>query len=207
MKKIALLLLCMIGLSAAAQVTFKPGIRAGVNFANITDSESDTRTDFYAGAFGAIKLSKFYTLQPEITYSRQGANNLNLYSYDYNTGNNVQYKNDVEIEYISLGLINKFTLNNAFNIHVGPYLDIQTGSNIRTDSDADTGIMAGIGYTLPFGLTVEARVKQGIIDIAGNDYYYDYIYDYSNSDDYNTNFVFQLGLSYSFDFKATGATN
>ncbi|MEZ0130174.1 hypothetical protein AB9T88_10605 [Flavobacterium sp. LBUM151] len=55
-----------------AQVTFRPGIQAGINISKITDSGLDSKTDFYIGAFGALKLSKFYTLQPEITYSKQG---------------------------------------------------------------------------------------------------------------------------------------
>lgn len=197
MKKITLLLLCLTGFfTANAQVTFKPGIRAGVNFATLTQTEFDTRTDFYVGGFGAIKFTRFYTLQPEINYSRQGAGE-GSYFDDFNN-NNVNF-DKVELNYLSLGLVNRFTFNDQFDVHFGPTFDIQTSSNVRTNSDVDLGLTAGIGYTLPFGLTIEARVKKGIIDVLESDYYYDGWY----VDDYNTNFLFQVGLSYSFSAKGT----
>lgn len=203
MKKITLLLLCMIGFSAAAQVTFRPGIRAGVNFSSISNANSDMRQDFYVGGFGAIKFTKFYTLQPELTYSRQGADNADLYMYDSNAGMDVVYKKDIEVQYFSIGVINKITLSNSFNIHAGAFLDFETGSNINTYNEGDFGLTAGIGYTLPFGLTIEGRVKQGIIDIIESED--DFLYIFPEND--NRNFTVQLGLSYAFDFKATGATN
>jgi hypothetical protein len=203
MKKITLLLLCMIGISAAAQVTFKPGIRAGVNFSSISDANADMRQDFYVGGFGAIKFTRFYTLQPELTYARQGADNADMYMYDSNAGMDVVYKKDIEIQYFSVGVINKITLSNSFNIHAGASLDFETGSNINSYNEADFSLTAGLGYTLPFGLTIEARVKQGVIDVLESED--DFFYIYSNDD--NRNFSLQLGLSYAFDFKATGATN
>jgi hypothetical protein len=121
--------------------------------------------------------------------------------YDGNTGTSVPFKGNIEIQYLSFGLINKFTLNNAFNIHVGPFLDFEMGGNTYTNSDVDTGIMAGIGYTLPGGLAIEARVKKGIVDVLETDNYNDFYY----TDDYNTNFMFQVGLSYTFG-KITGTT-
>lgn len=203
MKKITLLLLCFIGFSAAAQVTFKPGIRAGASFSSISDANADLRQDFYVGGFGAIKFTRFYTLQPELTYARQGANNADMYMYDSNAGMDVVYKKDIEIQYFSVGVINKITLSNSFNVHAGASLDFETGSNINSYNEVDFSLTAGIGYTLPFGLTIEARVKQGIIDVLESED--DFFYIYSNND--NRNFSLQLGLSYAFDFKATGATN
>lgn len=200
MKKLTLLLLCFVGFAASAQVTFKPGIRAGANLSRLTQSDFDTRTDFYVGGFGAIKFTRFYTLQPELTYSRQGGKGEGSF-YDWNTGVSTSYKGDIEIQYLSFGLTNKFTFNDAINIHVGPFFDFETGSNVNTNAEVDMGIMAGVGYTLPFGLTIEARVKKGLIDVLESDDYDDFYF----TDDYNTNFMFQLGLSYSFDM-ITGTT-
>lgn len=199
MKKITLLaVLCFSGFFAAnAQVTFKPGIRAGVNFSKITQTDFDTKTDFYVGGFGELKLTRFYVLQPEITYSRQGASNGSY--FDYNTNTEIKLNGDIEVNYVSFAVINKFTFNDQFNVHVGPTLDFETDSNVRTNSDVDLAFTAGLGYTLPFGLTIEARVKKGIVDVIESDNYY-----YGNfMEDYNTNFLFQLGLSYSFDVKGT----
>ena len=202
MKKITLLLLCFVGFAASAQVTFRPGIRAGVNFSNISHTNSVMRPDFYVGGTGAIKFTRFFTLQPELTYSRQGANNADMYMYNPNTGSDMIYKKDLEVQYLSFGLLSKITLTDSFNVHAGPFFDFETGSNFNSYNEVDMGITAGIGYTLPFGLTIEGRVKKGIIDIVESDDDFFFFSDNSN----NTNFTVQVGLAYSFDFKATGAT-
>lgn len=203
MKKITLLLLCFVGFAASAQVTFKPGIRAGINFSTISHTNADMRQDFYVGGIGAIKFTKFFTLQPELTYSRQGADNADMRMYDPNTGSEIIYKQDYDNQYLSFGLLSKITLTNSFNVHAGPFFDFETGSNFATYNDVDMGITAGIGYTLPFGLTIEGRVKKGIIDVVESDDDFFFFSDDSN----NTNFTVQLGLSYTFDFKMTGANN
>jgi hypothetical protein len=194
--------LFLSAITASAQVTVKPGIRAGANFSKITNTDLDGKTDFYVGGFAAIKLTKFYTLQPEINYSRQGGKG-DVYTYNYDVQDYRNEHVDLTLQYISLAVINKFTLTDNFNIHVGPTLDILTDSPIYSDSDVDLGLTAGIGYTLPFGLSIEARVKKGIVDVVdgyyysnsgnnGNDYY-------SYNGNSATNLVFSVGLSYSFN--------
>lgn len=204
MKKI--LLLCLLGFvfTATAQsdddsgVTIKPGLRGGLNLAKLTQTGFDYKTDFYAGGFVAMKFTRFYTLQPEITYSRQGSKGMRTI---FNEQAQVFVNSDeaIDISYLSFAIINKFTFNDQLNVHFGPTMDFQTDANVYTNSDVDLAFVAGIGYTLPMGLTIEARVKKGIIDVLESD-------DFSNFEyveDYNTNLVFQFGLSYSFDMTGT----
>lgn len=202
MKKTVLFaFLILVAFSAEAQVTFKPGLRAGVNFSQITNTDLGNKTDFYVGAFGALKLSRFYTLQPEINYSRQGGKG-DVIVYDGNQ--NAERQNvDISLNYVSLSAMNKFTFSDEFNIHVGPTFDIITNSKNNYSTEVDMCLAAGIGYTLPMGLTIEARVKKGIIDVVDSYYtgnYYNSLSDYGST----TNLVFSVGLSYSFEVK--GAT-
>ena len=86
-------LLILISGFLSAQVTFNPGIRAGINFANLTNRSNETFylhedenpekvihtslktvTDFYFGLQGNIRFTERYALQPEVNYSRQGTN-------------------------------------------------------------------------------------------------------------------------------------
>ena len=90
-KTIIIALLCFFASQeSSAQVSFNPGVRGGINFAHLTKrsdyisysngyyTEEDSnpypsKTDFYLGVYGALRLTKYYTLQPEIDYMRQGA--------------------------------------------------------------------------------------------------------------------------------------
>lgn len=169
-----------------AQVTFSPGLRGGANFSHFTKGNDyysnnsnyssvnyDTHTDFYIGFYGALKLSRFYTLQPEIDYSAQGSNS--------NTG-------DFNVDYLSVEVINKFTFSDKFNIHFGPTLDFVVSKDFNTEADVDMAFVLGAGYNFTPNFGVEARVKKGIINV---------IYDDVN----HTNVVFSLGATYTFDIK------
>lgn len=200
MKKLALLLVCLFAMNANAQVTIEPGVRAGLNISTFTNTDLGSRSDFYVGGLLGIKLAKFYTLQPEIIYSRQGAKGT-FFRDDYYGGDVIASNENYEIQYLSLALINKFKIVQGFHAVVGPNLDFRTGDNFSQYTerveDFDIGLILGLGYTLPKGLTVEARIKMGFVDIFGNQFdEYDYYDDRNN--DLITNSTIQLGLAYTF---------
>lgn len=181
-------------LQTQAQVTFRPGLRGGGNFTHFTkgndyyyydtdniDSQRgdySTKTDFYLGFYGALKLSKFYTLQPEINYSAQGS------KYKSPTNDNGMFN----VDYLSLGVVNKFTFGDKFNIHFGPTLDFVVDKNFNTDASVDMAFVLGAGISITPNFGIEARVKKGIIPVI----------DYNES---HTNVVFSVGGTYTFDIK------
>lgn len=204
MKKaiVAGLFLCFGIFQINAQVTVKPGVKAGLNLSNLTNLNADSKTDFYAGGFVDIKLASFYTLSPEIIYSRQGAK-IQSYTNDFDPIAVRQQEFDLELQYISVGVMNKFKIVDGFHAMVGPSLDFKVGDNLDDSGliDFDLAILGGLGYTFPIGLTVEARFKQGLADIFGDDYHY--YYDDNNNykdnlDNIKLNQVFQFGVSYTF---------
>ena len=199
MRKLTVIAFFLFASIMSAQVTFKPGLRAGASFSNFSNTRSDYKTDFYVGGFGEIKLTKFYTLQPEITYSQQGADNVKTI-IRYNNGQDVIESRNLEIDYLSLAMINKFTFNGGFQLQVGPTLDFRIQDNLLYQkSDVDLAFIMGIAYKLKSGLTFEARFKKGLVDVLDSD-----IYESSRDNDefwladYNTNISFQLGISYPF---------
>ncbi|UPQ79912.1 porin family protein [Flavobacterium azooxidireducens] len=175
-----------------AQFEFKPGVRAGVNIAKVTNFEVDSKTDFFVGGQFELKFVDFYSLQPEVIYSRQGFK-----------ADNDNYS----IDYLSLGITNKFTFGGGFNVLVGPTIDFKVGDNLPTFfSDeligVDFALMGGIGYTFKNGLAVDVRFKQGLVDIFGDNYNeYNDENGNGNFDDVRLNQLFQFGVSYSFDLK------
>jgi hypothetical protein len=191
-KALIIILIVFFGtFQTQAQVSFKPGLRGGANFSHFTKGNDyyyngginnnvsfDTNTEFYIGFYGALRLSKYYTLQPEIDYSAQGSN--------YNTLNNGSVK--LNVDYLSFEILNKFTFNDQFNVHFGPTLDFVLSKDFNTESDADMAFVLGAGFNFTPNFGIEARVKKGIIPV-----YY--------SDVNHTNVVFSLGATYTFDVK------
>jgi len=213
MRKIILVtLILLISITAVqSQVTFRPGIHAGVNISKFTDSQLNSKTDFYIGGFGALKISKFYTIQEEITYSRQGAKGTtsmgttdtynpqtNSYTTTYDNGTV-----DASLQYLSTVTINKFNFNESFYALAGPFLDLLIANDIKVNpkvkesnfnkgDDIDLGIVGGLGYGLKNGIAFEARVKKGFTNAFTN-YYADATK--------NNNVVFQFGVAYTFGKK------
>ena len=196
------LLVCVmmaVTMQLFAQKKVSPGIRAGVNIATLSNIDADFKADFYAGGMVGIRLGQRYTLQPELTYTRQGANHVDL--FDNDSGEPVGTEN-ITIQYLSLGVMNKFDFVGGFHGLVGPSIEMKVGKNFpRIDFDdddyggVDLGISLGLGYTLPFGLTVEGRFKTGVLDAFNNDDFWGL---FDDPDDISLNRVFQVGLGYSF---------
>ncbi|WP_449389084.1 outer membrane beta-barrel protein [Chryseobacterium lineare] len=199
MKKIIPLFTLIISGFAFAQVTFNPGIRAGANFSHFTNKaqwysyldfdysnsaeanmDFKTKTDFYLGLFGNIRFAKFYALQPEINYSRQGAKlDTNINNWDGQT---------LTASYIGFQLVNKFYFN-KFNVHIGPTMDfLVEQKNFEAANEVDLGITAGIGVDITNNFGIEARVKKGFIPV------YTFYNDHSNV-------TFQAGVYYTFNMK------
>ncbi|AXB55977.1 porin family protein [Flavobacterium fluviale] len=199
MKKITLIAIVLfIGIqSSQAQVKVNPGLRGGLNISTLTNiDDNNFKTDFYVGGLVDIKFNKYFSLQPEITYSRQGDEGREY--FDNGSYRNVNY----ELNYITFGAVAKFNFNGGgFHLLAGPSLDVKVGDNyINTNPENyDLAFVGGVGYTLPNGLTFEARIKQGLVDIYGyNGFDYDDDYYYN---DVILNQLFQIGISYTFKTK------
>lgn len=202
MKKLLSAIAIIFALQTHAQIKFTPGVRGGLNFAQLTESDLGIKTDFYVGGFAGIKFTKHYTLQPEVIYSRQGAEgDYRVYAPVYdNEGNLIsEYREghaDVSLQYLSVGIMNKFTFVDRLSIVVGPSVDVLVDHNVTVNSDADLAIQLGLGVRLVDGLEAEFRLKKGIANVVDDA-------DYIDNDEWfdfqdGTNLLFQVGLSYTF---------
>lgn len=141
---------------ARAQVDF--GIRGGVNFAtlNNTDLNVGTRTGFQVGVFAEISLyDNLIALQPELLYTQKG--------YETDAGR------EVKLSYIEIPILLdfKYLLDSPVSPHVyfGPYVGINVAAeaeNIKVvpriasvpffpeeqASDVTLGVMVGGGIEI-----------------------------------------------------------
>jgi len=157
---------------ASAQAQFAVGIKGGLNFANLdvkgsASSNYKNRTGYHAGAFALVKFG-FIGIQPELLFSKQGTKF---------TANATDY--EANFDYINVPIMFKFYMPLGLNLQAGPQFGfLTTGdlkaktSGVTTTSDAknfyksnDTSLALGLGWDLPFGLTVDARYNLGLSKI------------------------------------------
>jgi hypothetical protein len=177
MKKTILLvsacLLMIASQNAFSQVGLAVGIKGGPNFATIKTGASvqenyKSRTGFHGGAFVLIKATKI-GIQPEILFSQQGST-VKINSQDYESN----------FSYINIPIIIKLYTVAGINIQAGPQFGfvnsaeapVLTAPNTYTVQDvkarakgSDVTAAFGLGWDLPFGLTIDARYNLGLSKI------------------------------------------
>jgi len=194
MKKILIVVIaCLFTSSLAnAQAQFALGIKAGPNFANIDANSSvganyKNRTGFHGGAFALIKLTKI-GIQPELLFSQQGS------IVKFNSGDG-----EANFDYINIPIILKLYTVAGINLQVGPQFGFLSGGEVKSTLSGITNVQdakdfykgsdfsaaLGLGWDLPFGLTIDARYNLGLSKIN----------DGTNSDE-SKNQVIQVSVGY-----------
>jgi hypothetical protein len=181
-----------------AQMQLAVGIKAGPNFANINTKASATenyksRTGFHGGAFVLIKATKI-GIQPEIIFSQQGSKvEINSQNFESN------------FSYVNIPIMIKLYTVAGINIQAGPQFGFVTNAETPIEDQLNPGSYKvqdvkdkmkgsdvtaafGLGWDLPFGLTIDARYNLGLSKI----------YDQapSNQTENAKNQVFQVSVGY-----------
>lgn len=196
--KLALLVCCanLAGQQAWGQAQVALGIKAGPNFATIDTKASagenyENRTGFHGGAFFLVKAGKI-GIQPEVIFSQQGSKvEIDSKSFESN------------FSYINIPVMLKLYTIAGINIQAGPQFGFVTSAeapireqleyrveDVKDDmKSSDLTLGLGLGWDLPFGLTIDARYNLGLSKI------YDDAPNPQQSTDAK-NQVFQLSLGY-----------
>ena len=168
----ALLASVMFFDQAHGQAQFAIGIKGGPNFSklDVISSVGDSyksRTGFHGGAFALIKLTKI-GIQPELLFSRQGSN------FQFNSGDG-----EANFDYINIPIILKLYTVAGINLQAGPQLGFLSGGEVKSTvqgittiqnakdyyKGSDFSLALGVGWDLPFGLTLDARYNLGLSKI------------------------------------------
>jgi len=175
MKK-SILFLLMLPCLVQAQL----GIKAGFNFANVTNAasiNSNNRTGYHFGLLVAPQLQSLLSSRTELIFSRQG--------YDYRTNTNT---GNVNLDYLMLPQYLSINLPPLFSIHVGGHLsyllnakvdhnDTGGGTGITYDDVLDVfnrfdfGLGGGVELHPPGGLLIGARVNYSLSKLYDPDSY------------------------------------
>ena len=128
------------------------GVKAGLNFANVTkvsSINSSSRSGFHAGLFFATSSKKILGSKTELLFSRQG--------YDYESNTN---SGKVDLNYLLLPEYLCINITKYFQIQAG----IQIGYllNAKADSAMDYGMGGTYGKILDFYNRLDYGVGGGI---------------------------------------------
>ena len=165
MKKIVVTLFFVAASAYTFAQEFAIGIKGGPNFANIdTDASAgenyENRTGFHLGAFAQWRGERV-GIQPEILFSQQGST--------------VKYSGTPDIKtnfsYVNIPVVVKLYTIAGINLQVGPQIGFLTSAKVDDEEikdelkKTDFSLALGVGWDLPFGLTVDGRYNWGLSDI------------------------------------------
>ena len=163
---------------AYSQAQVAIGIKAGPNFSTVDTKASagenyKNRAGFHGGAFVLIKAAKI-GVQPEVIFSQQGSKvEINSQNFESN------------FSYVNIPIILKLYTVAGINIQAGPQFGFITNAEtpIQDQLNPDTyrvedvkdkmkssdfTVALGLGWDLPFGLTLDARYNLGLSKIYDN---------------------------------------
>jgi hypothetical protein len=222
MKKLFLTVFSLIAFIADAQ-DFSFGIKAGANFAAIGKSDEPLfdpadafdvpelnfvsssggdnggLTAIYFGVYAEIPVSKAFSIQPELLYSRQGGTQDG--SLVFQEGN-FNYESTFNLSYLTVPIMAKFYVAKGLSLEAGPQIgfllksevDIEVNNALLASSttedvkdftkSTDFAFNIGAGYQLNSGLNFNLRYNIGLTDA------------YEDIDAKNS--VFQVGVGYTF---------
>lgn len=143
------------------------GLKAGLNFANVTKASSinnSSKTGFHAGILMGSASAKIFGFRTELTYSKQG--------YDYKSGTNT---GNVNLDYIMSSNLTCINITKYFQIQFGAQmaylLNAKVDSNTTSTGNAqadkimnlynrfDYGFAGGIEIHPVGGLLIGARAN------------------------------------------------
>ncbi len=183
MKKLFLIVFTITLTSTTFAQGIDVGIKAGANFATLTDvSDVSTRTGLVLGAFATIKFSDKMAIQADLLYSQQGAKGDNGAS-------------DLELDYIIFPVVFKYYIVKRLNIQAGPQFGNVVNDNLNSTGfeSFDVSGVVGIGVDLPLNIRVTGRYSFGLSDISFID-----VFNGTSFDTSARNSVFSLTAGFSF---------
>ncbi|NJX15357.1 porin family protein [Tamlana crocina] len=167
--------------------TVNLGAKAGMNVSSFYGNRSDNQIErnsligFHAGFIAEVKFSDAFALQPELLYSRAGAEEENVVAF--------------QLDYISVPVMAKFYIADRFSLDVGPQFSFLVNDTAKFrfeeipdyDTDANTfdlALNAGLGIDFAQHWFSQLRYSYGITKVGENP-------DINNG-------IFQLSVGYRF---------
>lgn len=197
MKKLFLLTIALIGAASTFAQTITYGIKAGVNFSQISASvqnitaSSNNLTGFHVGGVIDFGVSKSFSIQPGILYTTKGGSSTDVTSDGTGSGANASKitLNYLEIPvnflyhapagkgsvfigggpYVGIGLSGSAPLVDQNGQSTGQKQSIHFGSTVDDIANPDYGINLLGGYKFENNLTLSVGYGIGLANLSNED--------------------------------------
>lgn len=163
------------------------GIKGGFNYSSVVGDLTDGikfRFSGHGGLFLVVAFSEKFQLQPELLYSSQGfqfSTDLASIQNGGSTGEENDFRTNVQLNYLTVPLLGKFALNDRYSLEFGPQfgfllnqvtkiknLDDRDGTNtderssVSGDFQLDYGVVVGVDIRLNDKISLAPRFYIGI---------------------------------------------
>ena len=137
------------------------GLKAGLNFANVTKASSinnSSKTGFHAGILMGSASAKLFGFRTELTYSKQG--------YDYKSGTNT---GNVNLDYIMSSNLTCINITKYFQLQFGAQmaylLNAKVDSNTTSTGNAQVDKMMDLYNRFDYGFAggIEIHPVSGLL--------------------------------------------
>ena len=181
MKKV-LLLIGAILMMHTASAQFGWGFFGGPQLSNVCGDEAESwegLITIHVGLMGNLAISDDINFQPEIVFSRQGAD----YSETYEGFEEISYSGTVNIDYLNIPLIFQYEVADGLTLEAGPQVGFVLSAKDNFEGGGESGeedvkdlvkstafgANIGAGYTFDNGIRVAARYNLGLTEINDDD--------------------------------------
>ncbi len=126
------------------------GLKAGLNFANVTNAseiKASNRTGYMLGGYISPKASKTLGYRSEIILSRQG--------YDYKTGSNT---GKVDLDYLLLPQLITLNFTKFVQVHAGGQIAFLLNAEVDSTGNSNGGSLLDYFNRFDYGLAAGAEI-------------------------------------------------
>lgn len=144
-----LLIFCSLSQFALAQI--KIGLKAGINFANVTSTpgfSNSNKTGYMIGGYFAAKSNKLIGFRSEVLLSRQG--------YDYKTNTNT---GNVNLDYLLLPQLLTLNFGKKIQLHAGPQIAFLLNASVDSTNGNQAGSLFDYFKRFDYGAAGGAEVS------------------------------------------------
>lgn len=137
------------------------GVKGGLNLATTSADGAKSLIGFHVGGFAEFMITDKFAVQPELTFSAQGAKYKNVLGNEFN----------YNLNYLNLPVMAKYFVTEDLSLEFGPQISFlmsakADGTDVKESyNSTDFGVNFGAGFNLNENMVLGLRYNLGLSDL------------------------------------------